>query len=190
MENEREIEITDGDAAAKEAAVESDQKHETERSEASESEATEDVLKQKIAELEDKLLRQVAEFENYKKRQARLLDDMARSQRERTLSDLLEIVDNFERALKHAEEEEGNGAMREGTEMIYNQLKSFLERYDVKPIEAVGQNFDPNLHEAMMQVETDEYEPGVIAVEVTKGYTIGDRVLRHSKVGVARESEK
>lgn len=189
MENEREIEITDGEAAEAEA-VDKANGSENEVSEESEFEATEDMLKQKIAELEDKLLRQVAEFENYKKRQARLLDDMARSQRERTLSEILEIVDNFERALKHAEEEADNGAMREGTEMIYNQLKSFLERYDVKPIEAVGQNFDPNLHEAMMQVETDEYEPGLIAVEVTKGYTIGDRVLRHSKVGVARESEK
>jgi len=189
MENEREIEITDGDAAAKEAEAAAEE-IEDEVSDESESEATEDVLKQKIAELEDKLLRQHAEFENYKKRQARLLDDMARSQRERTLSDLLEIVDNFERALKHAEEEGDKGPLREGTEMIYNQMRGFLERYDVKPIEAVGHEFDPNLHEAMMQVETAEYDPGLIAVEITRGYTIGDRVLRHSKVGVARESEK
>jgi len=189
MENEREIEITDGEAAAKEAEAAAEEV-ENEVNEESESEATEDVLRQKITELEDKLLRRHAEFDNFKKRQARLLEDMARSQRERTLSDLLEIVDNFERALKHAEEENDKGALREGTEMIYNQLCGFLERYDVRPIEAIGRAFDPNLHEAMMQVETDEYEPGFIAVEITKGYTIGDRVLRHSKVGVARESEK
>ncbi|HCH96570.1 MAG TPA: nucleotide exchange factor GrpE, partial [Lachnospiraceae bacterium] len=92
--------------------------------------------------------------------------------------------DNFERGLASIPEEEKGTPFAEGMEMIYKQLIGELEKMDVRPIPAVGEEFDPNLHNAVMQVESDEYESGVIAQELQKGYTYRDSVVRHSMVGV------
>ena len=109
---------------------------------------------------------------------------------DKILSELLEIADNFERALQHSDGAEGaNGAVTDGTRMIYGQLKTLLERHGVTPIESVGQRFDPNLHEALLQVASDEYDEGVVAQEVTRGYMIDDRVLRHARVAVSKGPE-
>ena len=144
----------------------------------------------KIEELEDQRLRALAELENYKKRMARQFDDAIRTGNDRILSELLEIADNFERALQHSDGAEGaNGAVTDGTRMIYGQLKTLLERHGVTPIESVGQRFDPNLHEALLQVASDEYDEGVVAQEVTRGYMIDDRVLRHARVAVSKGPE-
>lgn len=145
----------------------------------------EEKLRARVAELEDKHLRTVAEFENYRKRQARQYDELVRTANDRVLIDLLEIVDNLERALDHAGKSEGNDGIRSGTEMILNQMKALLARYDVTPIESLGHSFDPNLHEALMQVDSDEYEEGMVAVEISRGYKRGNRVLRHARVGVS-----
>lgn len=148
-------------------------------------------LKVRVAELEDSRLRAMADFENFKRRTARQYEEMIQAGNERLLNDLLEVADNFERALKHDDErpgertEEGK-AFRRGTEMIYNQLQALLEKYDVRPIESLGQPFDPQFHEALMQIASDEYEEGVVAMEMARGYQRGDRVLRHAKVGVSR----
>ena len=93
-------------------------------------------------------------------------------------------MDNFERGLASVPEEEKGTPFAEGMEMIYKQLIGELEKMDVRPIPAVGKEFDPNLHNAVMQVESDEYESGVIAQELQKGYTYRDSVVRHSMVGV------
>ena len=93
-------------------------------------------------------------------------------------------MDNFERGLASIPEEEKGTPFAEGMEMIYKQLIGELEKMDVRPIPAVGEEFDPNLHNAVMQVESDEYESGVIAQELQKGYTYRDSVVRHSMVGV------
>ena len=183
------------DARSKGTEVEAEPKGDTPAS--TEEEATEEgaepeeeltpeeKLERQAAETADKLLRVMAEFDNYKKRQARQYDDLVRSANNRLLSEILEIVDNFERALEHANGQTDLDSFRQGTQLIYNQMKDLLARHGVEPIEALGKPFDPNLHEAMMQVESDEYDEGTVAMEISKGYRQGDRVLRHSKVGVS-----
>ncbi len=149
----------------------------------------EEQLRLKVAEVEDRYLRTVAEFDNFRKRTARQYDHLVRSAGERVLSDLLDIVDNFERGLEHSNGEADVKQVREGMELIHNQMVSMLGKHDVAPIEAQGEKFDPNLHEALMEVASDEYPEGVVAVEINRGYMIGDRVLRHTKVGVSKGSE-
>jgi molecular chaperone GrpE len=138
------------------------------------------------AELEDKLLRLAADFDNYRKRSVQLFEDASKQAADRVLADLLEVVDNFERALAHTNDESNDESLVDGTRMIHRQMLDLLKRHRVEPIEAVGQPFDPNLHDALMQVESDEYDEGVVAQEVVRGYKIHDRVLRHSKVAVSR----
>ena len=99
---------------------------------------------------------------------------------------ILPVVDNFERGLATVPEESKEDPFVDGMNRIYKQLMTELENIGVKPIEAVGQEFDPNLHNAVMQVESDEYESGVIAQELQKGYTYHDMVVRHSMVGVVQ----
>ena len=96
---------------------------------------------------------------------------------------ILPVVDNFERGLATVPEESKEDPFVDGMNRIYKQLMTELENIGVKPIEAVGQEFDPNLHNAVMQVESDEYESGVVAQELQKGYTYHDMVVRHSMVG-------
>lgn len=151
-------------------------------------EAKEETLEspeQRIAELEDRVLRTVAEFDNYRKRTGRQHQELIRNANERLLLDMLEVVDNFERALQHVENVVNDDSLQRGAELIYAQMTDLLSRYEVKPIEAVGNTFDPNLHEAVMKVDSDEHPEGVVTMEISRGYTIGDRVLRHSKVGVS-----
>lgn len=145
----------------------------------------EDRLRRQVEQLEDKLLRTAADFENYKKRIARQYQDMARATSEAILVELLEVVDNFERALNHSDDNTDFDAFHKGTELILNQMLNLLKKYDVTAIDAVGKPFDPNLHEAMMQVDSDEFDEGVVAMEMTRGYQQGQRVIRHSKVGVS-----
>ncbi len=145
----------------------------------------EDKLRLQVGQLEDRLLRTAAEFENYKKRMARQYQDMVRSANDSLILELLEVVDNFERALNHVEDNTDTDAYRKGTELIFAQMLNLLKKYDIRPIEAVGQPFDPNIHDAMMRIDTDEFDEGIIAVEVARGYRQGERVIRHSRVGVS-----
>lgn len=150
----------------------------------------EDKLRREVADLEDKLLRTVAEFENYKKRLARQYDDMVRSANDSLIMEFLEVIDNFERALNHDDNNTTLEAFRKGTELIFNQMLNLLTKYDITPIEAVGQPFDPNLHDAMLQINTDEFDEGIVAVEMARGYRQGPRVIRHSRVGVSTGKKK
>ena len=144
----------------------------------------EEKLTNRVAELEDKLLRSAAEFDNYKKRIARSYDDMIRSARDRIFSELLDIIDNFERAL-NIDEKASFESLQEGTRLIFNQMTGLLEKHNIRPIEALGKTFDPNLHEALMQIPSEEYDEGIVALEISKGYSQDKRVIRHSKVGVS-----
>jgi len=150
----------------------------------------EEQLSARVDELEDKLLRTAAEFDNYKKRVARQYDEVVRTANDRILVELLEVMDNFERALQHDNENSDIESFRKGTELIFNQMTALLNKYGVKPIEALGEPFDPNLHEAVMSIESEDYPEGVVAIEMSKGYVQGDRVLRHSKVGVSKGEPK
>ena len=143
-----------------------------------------DPLKEKVDELNDRLIRQVAEFDNFRKRTDKEKAQMFEQGQGNVLEKLLPIIDNFERGLQAVPEEEKDGAFADGMNKIYKQLIKQLEDLGVTPIEAVGKEFDPNLHNAVMQVDSEEYESGVVAQELQKGYMFHDTVLRHSMVGV------
>ena len=143
-----------------------------------------DALKEKIEELEDRVKRQMAEFENFRKRTDKEKTAMFETGARSVIEKILPVVDNFERGLATVPEEDKGTPFAEGMEMIYKQLLTELEKMEVKPIPAVGEEFDPNFHNAVMQVESEEYESGVIAQELQKGYTYRDSVMRHSMVAV------
>lgn len=147
-------------------------------------EKKEDAYKQKIDELEDCVKRQMAEFENFRKRTEKEKAAMFEVGAKSVIEKMLPVVDNFERGLAAIPEEEKGNAFADGMNMIYKQLIGELEKLDVKPIEAVGKEFDPEFHNAVMQVESEEYESGVVAQELLKGYTYHDTVVRHSMVSV------
>lgn len=140
----------------------------------------------KIAELDDRVKRQMAEFENFRKRTEKEKATMFEMGAKSVVEKILPVVDNFERGLGAILEEEKNSPFAEGMNMIYKQLMTELENLGVKPIEAVGKEFDPNLHNAVMQVESEEYEEGVIAQELLKGYMYRDTVVRYSMVAVTQ----
>ena len=143
-----------------------------------------DAMKEKIDELEDRVKRQMAEFENFRKRTEKEKAAMFETGAKSVIEKILPVVDNFERGLATIPEEEKGSAFAEGMEMIYKQLLGELEKMDVKPIPAVGEEFNPDFHNAVMQVESEEFESGVVAQELLKGYTYRDNVVRHSMVAV------
>lgn len=144
-----------------------------------------DALEEKNAELEDRVKRQMAEFENFRKRTEKEKATMFEMGAKSVIEKMLPVVDNFERGLASIAEDQ-RGPVYEGMNMIYKQLMSELEKLDVKPIEALGQEFNPDLHNAVMQVESEEFEEGIVAQELQKGYTYHDSVVRHSMVAVAQ----
>ena len=146
----------------------------------------EDAYKQQIADLEDRVMRQMAEFENFRRRTDKEKTAMFETGAKSVIEKILPVVDNFERGLATIPEEDKGTPFAEGMSMIYKQLMTELEGIGVKPIEAVGQEFDPNLHNAVMQVESEEYDTGVIAQELMKGYTYRDTVVRYSMVAVVQ----
>lgn len=143
-----------------------------------------DAMKEKIEELEDRVKRQMAEFDNFRKRTEKEKTAMFETGARSVIEKILPVVDNFERGLAAVPESDKGGAFVQGMEMIYKQLMTELEAIDVKPIEAIGQEFNPDFHNAVMQVESEEYETGIIAQELQKGYTYRDSVVRHSMVAV------
>ena len=147
-------------------------------------ETVKDKTQEKIDELEDKVKRQLAEFENFRKRTEKEKATMFEAGAKSVIEKILPVIDNFERGLATTKEEDKTNPHVEGMNMIYKQLMTELEKLEVKPIEAVGQEFNPDFHNAIMQVESDEYESGIIAQELLKGYTYRDSVIRHSMVAV------
>ena len=143
-------------------------------------------LQDKVDELEDRVKRQMAEFENFRKRTDKEKTAMFETGAKSVIEKILPVVDNFERGLAGLSEEEKKQPFAEGMAMVYKQLMTELDKLEVKPIEAVGCEFNPNLHNAVMQVESDEYESGIIEQELQKGYTYRDTVVRHSMVAVVQ----
>ena len=146
----------------------------------------EKALQDKVAALEDKVKRQMAEFDNFRKRTSKEKEQMFSMGEKSVIEKMLPVVDNFERGLSAVPENEKGSAIVSGMEMVYKQLMKQLEDLGVKPIEAVGKEFDPNFHNAVMQVASEEYESGYVAQEFLKGYTYHDTVIRHSMVGVVQ----
>ena len=150
-------------------------------------EKKEDVVKAQINELQDKVMRQMAEFENFRKRSEKEKSAMFETGAKSVIEKILPVVDNFERGLATVPEDEKDAPFVDGMNKVYRQLLTELENLGVKPIEAVGKEFDPNFHNAVMQVENDELDPGTVAQELLKGYMYRDTVVRHSMVAVVQE---
>ena len=140
---------------------------------------------ERIEELTDQVKRQMAEFENFRKRTEKEKTQMFDMGAKTVIEKILPIVDNFERGFTMVEEADKDDAFVQGMDKIYKQLMTEFEAIGVKPIEAVGQEFNPDFHNAVMQVASEEYESGVVAQELLKGYTYKDVVVRHSMVAVS-----
>ena len=144
-----------------------------------------DKFEQQIEELTDRLKRNMAEFDNFRKRTEKEKSSMYIIGAKDIVEKMLPVVDNFERGLGSVPEEEKNAPFVEGMEKIYKQLMTTLESVGVKPIEAVGQEFNPDFHNAVMHVEDEGLGENIIAEEFQKGYMYRESVVRHSMVKVA-----
>lgn len=144
----------------------------------------------RAAENYDRYLRAVADLDNYRKRCAREKEEAIRFGNETLLRDILPLVDNVDRALEHACNSVDFNAFREGLRMLQGQLMGCLQKHGVETIEAKGKDFDPHIHEAMLQVESDEHEDSKVVGEFEKGYLLNGRLLRPAKVSVCRRTKK
>ncbi|MGN1158547.1 MAG: nucleotide exchange factor GrpE [Agathobacter sp.] len=141
---------------------------------------------EQIEELNDRVRRQMAEFDNFRKRSEKEKSMMFDMGARTVIEKFLPIIDNFERGFTTVEETDKDDAFVQGMQQVYKQMLTELEAIGVKPIEAVGQEFNPDFHNAVMQVESDEYETGIVASEFLKGYMYKDVVVRHSMVSVVQ----
>ena len=142
--------------------------------------------RQKLLESEEKVLRLAAEFENTKKRLQREREISLKYAEENILKELLPGIDNIERAMEQAQDSSSVESLLEGIELTHNGLLATLEKFGVKPIESIGEPFDPNIHEAVAMEETGEMEPNLVLKEFQKGYLYKDRLLRAAKVIVSK----
>lgn len=199
-EAQAEREASEAEAEAEKAAAEeivTDEAEETEEAaetdEASEEQTEDkkgffkkkkDKKDEQIEELNDKLKRQMAEFENFRKRTEKEKTQMYDMGAKSIIEKILPVIDNFERGFTMVQEEDKDDAFVVGMDKVYRQMLTELESIGVKPIEAVGTEFNPDFHNAVMQVESEAYESGIVAQELQKGYTYKDSVVRHSMVAV------
>ncbi len=141
-------------------------------------------LEEKLADLEDKRVRQLAEFENFRKRSEKEKAQMFEIGAKTVVEKILPVIDNFERGLAGIPEEEKEAPFVQGVELVYKQLVTALGELGVQPIEAVGKEFNPDYHNAVMAVDDDSLESGTVAEEMQKGYMYKESVVRHSMVKV------
>ena len=186
VENENlETEHTEADNGETSAGTEN-QEAETRENEAKEAkDAKKDPKDAQIEELQDRLKRQMAEFDNFRKRTEKEKSAMYEIGAKDIIEKILPVLDNFERGLAAVPEDEKGSSFAEGIEKIYKQFVKTLEDAGVESIEAVGKQFDPNLHNAVMHVEDEKYGENEIAMELQKGYKYRGSVVRHSMVQVA-----
>lgn len=179
-------------AEEKEVQTEAAENTETADTEISDTETAEESVKsdkadkkdQKIQELNEKLMRTMAEFDNFRKRSEKEKSAMFEIGAKDIIEKILPVIDNFERGLDSITEEEKSSAFAQGIEAIYKQLLNALTDAGVTPIEAVGKEFDPNLHNAVMHAEDDSLGENIVADEFQKGYMYKETVVRHSMVKV------
>jgi molecular chaperone GrpE len=143
-----------------------------------------------VADNYDKYLRAVAELDNYKKRAAKERLDILKYGKEDVIKDILPFIDSLDRALEHAEGNTDINAFKEGLKLIQDQLLGSLKKHGVERIECAGQEFDPNFHEAMMQVDSQQHEDNKVINEYERGYLLNGRLLRPSKVSVCKKINK
>lgn len=197
-QEEKELEKETDEAAAEDAkaeeTVENDSSNQTEEAEASDDKEKGKFFKKKekkdkkdqaIEELTDKYTRLMAEFDNFRKRTEKEKEAMFEVGAKSVIEKILPVVDSFERGLAATTEEEKQTPFVEGMDKVYKQMISCLDEIGVKPIEAVGNEFDPEFHNAVMHEENEELGENIVAEEFQKGYTYRDGVVRHSMVKVA-----
>jgi molecular chaperone GrpE len=157
----------------------------------SEGEAGASRLREELADADDRLLRLQAEFENFRKRALRERQEAAQYGSQNLFKDLVSVVDNLERAIAHARESGGGdlASFLQGVELVYRELLSIFEKNHVTEIEALGKPFDPSLHEAMAQVESGAVPPNTVIDVLQKGFQLRDRLVRPSRVIVAKATE-
>ena len=190
-----ESEASETEADTEEAKAESEETKEESAEEIKEADTKEkkkfgrknkkDKKDEMIEELQDKVTRQMAEFDNFRKRTEKEKSSMYEIGAKDVIDKILPVVDNFERGLNAVPEEDKEDPIAQGMEKIYKQLMTVLEGLDVKPIEAVGKEFNPDFHNAVMHEENEEYGENIVTEEFQKGYTYRDSVVRHSMVKVA-----
>jgi len=147
-------------------------------------------LRQKVIELEDAYLRKVADFDNYRKRMLAQMAAMETEGIKKVIKEFLPLVDNFERALKSSKENKDFDSLYDGLNMIYSLSLNLLEKFNVKPFDSKGQEFDHNLHEAVMMEEKEDLKfDYVVLEELEKGYKFGNDVLRHARVKVGKKKK-
>ena len=144
------------------------------------------ITDEQIEELNDRLKRQMAEFENFRKRSEKEKSQMFDMGAKTIVEKILPVIDNFERGLAAVPDDKKDDPFITGMDKVYKQMLTELDAVGVKPIECVGQEFDPDFHNAVMQVENDELESGTVAQELQKGYMYKDSVVRHSMVSVVQ----
>jgi molecular chaperone GrpE len=153
--------------------------------EATESALQMEDLQKQVDQYKDLLLRKAAEFDNYKRRIESETTNILKYATESLVEDLLPVLDDFERSLKHSKEIKGNDALVKGIELIYQKLVKVLEGRGVKPFDTVGKEFNVEYHDALMQIPRSDVPHHTILEEVEKGYTLNDKVIRHAKVVVS-----
>jgi molecular chaperone GrpE len=158
--------------------------------EATESNIQTEELQKQVDQYKDLLLRKAAEFDNFKRRVENDTTNVIRYATESLVDDLLPVMDDFERSLKHSKENNENDALIKGVEMIYLKLSKVLESRGVKAFETVGKEFNVDYHDALMQMPRKDLPPHTVIEEVEKGYMLNDRVIRHAKVVVSSAAEE
>lgn len=182
---EETVETTSEKAEEATSEVKTEKTEKPAKEKSKKSKKKKDEKEEKIAELSDKLLRQMAEFDNFRKRTEKEKSAMYEIGAKAVIEKLLPVIDNFERGFMTVAEEDKEDAFVTGMEMVYKQLITMLESIDVKPIEAVGKEFNPDLHNAVMHVDDDSVGENIVVEEFQKGYTYRDSVVRYSMVKVA-----
>ena len=174
------------------AAVQDTEDSEKELSESGVSDDDAQALSEKLADAEERGLRLLADYENFRKRALRERQEAARYGSQNLVKDLLSVVDNLDRAIDHAQQNEGGDlqSLLQGVELAQRDFTAALAKHHVIEIEALGKPFDPALHEAMVQVDSETAEPNTIIDVLEKGYQLHDRLVRPSRVVVAREQEE
>lgn len=175
----------DVDEEAKEAEESKKESRKEKKERKKEEKEKKDKKDEQIEELKDRVTRQMAEFENFRKRTEKEKSQMFEVGVKTMVEKILPVVDNFERGLAQVPEDKKDDSFVEGMNMIYKQMMTAFDEIGVKPIEAVGKEFDPNLHNAVMHVDDDTLPENSIVEEFQKGYIYHDQVVRHSMVKVA-----
>ena len=185
LEEENDVELTEEKSAAKEAEkIEKGEDSGNPAEQLLELQNQNSLLEKKLEEFENRYLRLQADFDNFRRRSRLETEANEKYRAQKLIADILPSIDNFERAIKMESENEQSGALIQGMEMVYRGLLDALSKEGLQTIEAVGKEFDPHLHQAVMQGEDDNFGSNIVIEEFQKGYMLKDRVIRPSMVKV------